>query len=378
MDIELFIEKNKNLINNQVITIKNGMAYINLTRYTVLNESLIKQIIGSINFFYKKFGKNKIHIVLNFGKLDILDKLSYILIECICYHIITVYHQAVSIIMVDNYGIWTEGILSSPLLLLKTGKKHHLEKFIQKFNNDIYHNHYRRIIHNNDDQYYLCNIMAEIDSFLKYFSVDENSRDNLAKVVVELVGNAKEHADGDSLIDIDIAPSYLKRDEEGEFYGVNFVVLNFSNKLMGHGIETKIHQCSTDRYQKVMDAYNNHKQHFSETYIEQDFFTIASFQDKISGTLEKSVTGGKGLTFLISSLENRSHTYCCYLLSGNRILLFKHDILEYNKDGWIGFNDVNDFINNIPKSTVIGEGQYYFPGTAYNLNFILRKEDSNE
>ena len=110
-----------------------------------------------------------------------------------------------------------------------------------------------------------------------------------------------------------------------------------------------------------------------DTYKEEDFFNIASFQHKISGSIKKNTTGGTGLTKLVSSLEKQSDAHKCYLITGNRALWFFHQYLEYNQDGWIGFNTENDFLNKTPAYTVIGPNSIYLPGTAYNLNFVMKR-----
>lgn len=199
----------------------------------------------------------------------------------------------------------------------------------------------------------------------------------MSEVAVELAGNSHEHAKSNCLIDIDVAPGYSKIDREGNYYGVNLVVLNLSDILMGYGIKDKINNKCGDRYNSVSEAYINHSKYFDSNYTEEDFFIIASFQDKISGNKDKFCTGGKGLTKLIASLEERSDTYCCYMISGNRILNFAHDVLEYDNDGWIGFNDEKNFLECLPRKNVIGTNNMYFPGTAYNLNFVLKKEDED-
>lgn len=127
-----------------------------------------------------------------------------------------------------------------------------------------------------------------------------------------------------------------------------------------------------DRYKKVIDGYNNHLQYFDADYTMEDFCNIATFQKKISGRKEKFQTGGVGLPELIKSLEDRSDTYRCYMISGRRCINFYNDLLEYDKDGFIGFNETNDFLTSRPKQDVVTECLINMPGTAYNLNFVMK------
>ena len=113
--------------------------------------------------------------------------------------------------------------------------------------------------------------------------------------------------------------------------------------------------------------------YFNKEYTEDDFYTIAAFQHKISGSIQKKVTGGVGLTHLIKSLEEKSSGHICYMLSNNRILDFKKEFLQYDKDDYIGFNFKNDFFGNIPELSIFKNSSTFFSGTAYNLNFAIKK-----
>ena len=79
-------------------------------------------------------------------------------------------------------------------------------------------------------------------------------------------------------------------------------------------------------------------------------------------------------------MEERSDAYRCYVVSGKRAVNFYKELLEYNDDKWIGFNQENDYISKIPSeidenNLVISESLMYMPGTAYNLNFVMKEGD---
>ena len=108
--------------------------------------------------------------------------------------------------------------------------------------------------------------------------------------------------------------------------------------------------------------------------MEDDFYNISAFQHKISGRKQlTSGTGGTGLTKLIKALQEISEAYRCYVISGTRALNFHHEFLEYNKDGWIGFNNDNNYFESIPQEGIATECFINMPGTAYNLNFIFKE-----
>ena len=91
-----------------------------------------------------------------------------------------------------------------------------------------------------------------------------------------------------------------------------------------------------------------------------------------------SHTGGTGLTHLISALESKSDAYNCYMISGTRILRFQQDLLKQDSSGWVGFNSNHDFINHPPRYDTFSKSPIFLPGVAYNLNFVLKKEQNNE
>ena len=262
-------------------------------------------------------------------------------------------------------------------MLLKTGEKKHLKKFIDKYLFDIYNNHYRRVLSQLDmKDEKLSKIMDEIRNFLKYFDVTEQCLDDISEVIIELIGNVCEHTDSECLVDIDVTTPYYKKDEKGLFYGINLTVLNFSEMLFCEQIKKRILSPTKEmkeRYQKVKEAYGFHSKYFGKEYQEEDFFNIAAFQHKISGNEEKCITGGTGLTKLIYSLENRSDTHNCYLISGKRALFFNHELLEYNENNWIGFNQEKDFLFHLPEKGVVVPDKIYMPGVAYNLNFAMKE-----
>ncbi|WP_139990882.1 hypothetical protein [Paenibacillus paridis] len=376
--------------NDQFLLQKNGKKqikkfkiYNKLIVYklnkSIFDEAVIKDIIGFVNAVEEKYHNIKLPIHFDLGLIEIRDKLTYIMFECVCNYLIETCKRKVIVTVNAKEHINTEGITSSPLLLLGTNQKDRFSKFIQKFKKEIYKSHYRRVIgtEENNDPYLLSRIMSDIDSFLKMFYVTKQHRDAITEVIIELAGNALEHTDADCLIDLDVTEPYEKKETTGTFYGINITIINFSPKLLGYSIAEKIKQKGilNDRHLKLLDAYTMHKENFSSQYGEEDFYNIASFQHKISGRLANESTGGTGLTKLISRLEGYSDAYHCYVITGNRAVFFVRDYLSYNKDGWIGFNKGKDFLTQIPETELLSSSTINIPGTAYNLNFVMKKEE---
>lgn len=381
-NIDLLFKKNnckahKIKIKNQKLV----LDYSKITNGKLFHGETIKRIIGDINSFQKQYPYIKIPVEFRFGHVEFIDKLSYVMLECICYYLIKVRKQSVQVYLSLTKTIGTEGIDSSPLLLLNGTSNQSVKRYPEKFEMDIFRNHFRRVIskEKTNEKNYLGRLMEEINSFLKPFNVDTESRDEISLVISELVGNAGEHALSDCLIDIDVTNNYSKRTEINQKYiGVNIVVVNFSDIILGEGVKNNIlsnkEEIDDERYKYVLNAYDFHKNKFSEKYLDEDFANITAFQHKISGRKVYSKTGGTGLTKLIKSLEEKSDTYRCYMITGRRAINFYHDCLGYNSDGWLGFNTTACYNADVPKKGVATEGLIYMPGTAYNLNFVLKGE----
>lgn len=379
-----------NPTSNYDIKLKNArVKYI--SRKGIIDGAEINNIINFVNSFYKQYKKTRIPIVFDFGSIQFKDKLTYIILECICYYMmVNKKHQVRVDFLIDvkHLNIITSGILSSPLMLIVGNRsKQSTVKFPDKFNYDSFNKHHRSIIKGDIDTKKdgISKIMDSVKTFLKIYSVEPACCDEIAEVITELAGNAIEHTKSDCLIDIDIADNYKKEGNDiDEFYGINIVVLNFSENLLGDSLKNKMNYLNNmdveknKRYDDINKAYNKHSEYFENFYTEQDFYNVASFQDQISGDQDKTISGGKGLTCLIRSLANRSDFHSCYVLTGHRILQFEKDFIELNKDKWVGFNKERNFLGNIPANESINCSKVYFPGTAYNLNFVIKKEVYHE
>ncbi|MFR3727683.1 hypothetical protein [Lacrimispora sp.] len=381
-NIELLFLKNSN--TGSKIKIKNAVVQLHIKEESnIFSGETINKIINFVNTLRKQYKGIKIPIEIYLGKIEFIDKLTYVLFECICYDLIRRGHY-VQLYADVIKSIETKGIVSSPLLLLNMTTTKSVQKFIPKFFNDTFGYHFRRVIKgcSIENTNYLGKLYEEIDIFLKPFGINNDCRDEVGKVIIELVGNACEHAKTDCLIDIDVTSDYEKKirgvSDGYTYYGINIAVVNFSNILLGDDINNNILNNSDnivdERYKEVLRAFDNHKKMFSDEYKKEDFCNITTFQHKISGREKFSRTGGTGLTQLIKSLGKRSDTYRCYVISGNQSISFYSELLEYNSNNWVGFNSEKDYIKCIPSKEVISESLIYMPGTAYNLNFVLRGE----
>ena len=58
-------------------------------------------------------------------------------------------------------------------------------------------------------------------------------------------------------------------------------------------------------------------------------------------------------------------------MNGNTAIFLKKPYLRLNIDGTIGFNEKNDYFENLPSSQIVHNEKRCFNGTIHNLSFIL-------
>lgn len=374
--LQLFLENNEDIPFTRA-NVVNGAFIYRLQNKEVDDHSLYAMIAFS-NTILKKYSDIKLPIVFDLGDAYFADKLTYILFECMCACLIEDYGYSVQVNFSQRSAIHTAGVRTSPLLVLNSHQGETGEAFSQAFASGLRNGrHFRKLLTRDQicETDELCKMFAQIVRFQEMFGVDIDCREQVAEVIVELIGNAGEHGKSDCLVDFDVAPNYSKRGCEGEYAGINIAVVNFSRILLGSSLKDKMLSSvmSDERYGTVSAALENHRHFFNEEYDEDDFFNITAFQHKISGRSDSMLVGGTGLTKLIESLERRADAHTCYVVSGDRKIWFQSELLKYD-DGWIGFNTKNDYVKAPPDIEVLDRNCFVIPGTAYNLNFVMKVE----
>ncbi len=380
--ISLLVQCNNCTYEKKRTMVSNGY-YVYTVPSGVFSFESLKNLVSYVQYIENNRILNlPIKIILT--QVKIKDKLVLTLLECLCYYLIKKCNKMVIICLPkEKHHISTEGLLSSPILLLTTGKREHAEKFVKKFERDIYGFHFRRLVcaEESASTSMLSIMFDEIVSFQKTLNISMECSEAIAEVIIELVGNACEHTGTDCLLDIDFAPGYKKRNDTGKYFGINISIINFSHQLFYHALSSKvsknIDKFLGKRYSRLQDALEIHKDFFNQNYTYDDFCMISAFQHKISGRENNSLTGGTGLTKLIKELQVRSDAYDCYIVSGKRCLSFKSDYLGYDEDNWIGFNIQNDFFRYPPDMSIFSDIDLFLPGTAYNLTFVMKQEDND-
>ena len=382
-NIELLFEYNiyKNIKsskrNVKLITRKNQKMWKYDNYDEIFSGNTICKLLQSLNYIIET-DKFKLPIVICLNKIEFADKLVFIILECICYYIINLNNRQISIFFDSKKSIWTDGISYSPMYFLNSS----YIKFNEKFIEDTNLKHYRRVVHYKHVKTdYLNHVSTDIFLFFEKLKFEDTTNEILCESIAEIVGNAIEHGHSDCLIDIDVTDEKYTKDDDSDsiYYGINVVVLNFSEKSFSDKLKKKLSNINdlSGRYKQVDRAYAFHSKFFNDKYTESDFYTIASFQHKISGSIQKASSGGVGLTHLINSIDEKAATHNCYMLSGQRVFNFAKELLQYDSNQYIGFNDKNDFFNHIPSSKILQCSNTHFPGTAYNLNFVIKKGEIN-
>ena len=357
-----------------------GRFFVYTTTSTSINGTEICKVLRWISNLRNYYGKSiSLPVILDFKNAIFVDKLTYIVLECIYSWLKYECRYNIRILLGPQHGIAIDGFDYSPLNKFSTSSFPSL--FQRTFDLSLDLHHYRRLVrysYTNSKTQSIIN--SEISDFFSHANIDIDCADDVAEVVVELLGNASEHCSADCIIDIDISEQYLHISQEGKFRGVNIVVANFSDNLLYSAIKSKFYSSveTSSSFLRLAEALINHKAHFSSIYDETDFFMLSAFQNQISGRSKKYTTGGTGLTMLIKSLQARSESDNCYVMSGQHVIYFRKQLLTLNPEKWVGFNLESDFINYPPHSSVVARSNVYFPGTAYNLNFVMKEVEKND
>ena len=347
-----------------------------------INSDTILDIITFIKYIIKTYNAKSIPIYLNMKNKRYSDKLTWVILELIVSYTYSNFAIKIYCTTSDTQYIHTTGCLDSAVAKLDDFKCN-FQEFSDKVDKNIQLKHYRRIIKVTDSHEDICKFVGDIGNTIRNNKVNQKMTDDITDAIAELIGNATEHGESDCLVDIDI-----NENKDNIYSGIlsgnisiNVAILNFSEELLGNKIKQKLTNKKEldDRHTLVKLAYNKHKKQFGSNYNESDFYTMASFQDKITSR-DKDVdynesTGGTGLAKIIKIMNMKEEFNYCYMLTGNRVIHFSYSTCHYDDKGWIGFNAENDFLNKIPDQKHLDCSKVFFPGIAYNLVFIVEKNE---
>lgn len=363
--------KNKKIIlhfSNRVL--REAYDYSKLTKFCKKLKKVINQ--------YKD--REDLEIVILFEDVEVIDLSFYNILESLIYLLCLV--CKFKNIKIKNQKIKNvyDLDMEDTIIAKYRNNKIKREDFIKIFHTPLIDKYrYRKILSFNTKKSDLLSILyTDLNLFLKYYSLSEEFIETFSEAISELVGNALEHAQSDCLVDLYITPLEDKETNK-KHYKIEISVINFSDILLGNGISENLFLENVTKKLFVNDlkiAYTNHSKYFSEDYDSIDFFNISTFQWRFSGRKDLvEDNGGTGLTNLILFLINLSKLDTCYVLSGDRIIIFQKDLIESNDKKYVGFNKSKNYLTEIPDKKILGRTNFYLNGTLYNFSFLVEGVD---
>ena len=275
-NIKKLFENNPRKSNPKINTKKVSAEFVCLDNE--FGAKQLMELISFINGLHTKYRNINMPIYICFKEVEIIDKLSYIILECICYSLMKDYRHEVAISWLPNNNILTQGVFLSPLALINNNVAKSCPKYLEKFQSEIYRYHFRKVIsEDKTDTNYLGSLQQDVFNFLSTFYIEENYKDDIVEMIGEIVGNAIEHANSQCLLDIDVTTDHSKCVEsevqDGDFYGINIVILNFSDVLFGDKIKKRIENeelDTDDRYIVLKKAYKSQIYELKKNQIDAD------------------------------------------------------------------------------------------------------------
>lgn len=377
--------KNHDLISSEYLTkekiflkIKKNKLNIVLKEEEVGYEDLVK-LYFKINTYLKNEDNENIEITFIFRDVKFTDLSTYILFETLIYYMckrgkflrLKIKNNTAMAIM--------ENDLEESLIFSKKTAGFKREEFIKKYERFVIDKFkFRKIVKFDSSKPQNASVLyTELDVFLRSLKIKEEIKEQLAEIIVELVSNANEHAQADCLVALKIDEVVKKNDKNQEYYKFSLSIINFSDIILGNGIEKQFNSGNRDLIfiKDLKKAYDNHSKFFNQNYNEKQFFFISAFQWRFSGRSDITRdNGGTGLTTLIKFLIDSAEEDSCYVFSGDSFLIFKKEALLSNNCNYVGFNEKCDYLNEPPNFKLVQKLMFYLHGTLYNFDLILQKE----
>lgn len=351
-----------------------------------INGFALADIIAEFNAL-KKHHRKPIKFLIDLGEIIFSDKITYLILDAIIYHIFM--HSNFNVAFKGNFNnksYYNSGVASAAFFRTHDDGLLNKKTFIEAYEKFSFNKewNYRFFISRerfNTDHEVVSLVQNDSATFLG-FKLDSDSVDAISEIISELVSNVKSHNDGDCIVDIDFSKiAQMNNEDVDNLIGCKVAVLNFSENCLGDRIRSKIEEKDFDindpNYSGIINAYNYHSQYFSDKYTEEDFYNICTFQKHI--TTRKTTIGnaGTGLTNLIEHLIDKCVDNYSYVLSGNRIMYFLEDSIGVSENGEIGFNKKFTFQNELPHEDVIVPSRLEVPGTLYHLAFVFEERELN-
>lgn len=357
----------------------------------ILEFDGLNWLINKIKAFNKYYNNKRLLLTIDLRKTEIHDKLSVILLECICYYAITRLNMQVVLKYDIDVNIVTQRMNYFAFNYLGFSRNYDVDMFKKKFFQDYDKHRFRKIL-GTTKKIDINVFTTDVRTYLGINKADYDTASDIAKTIAELVENALNHGGASCLIDIDVSsPTFQSPEHQGiTFEGVNIVIISFSRydfslklhkKMLAHNLN-KTSGMLVDKYKKINEAIRYHRAHISSAYTEDTLWIFASLQHRISGRYDEFDTNGVGLTKLIKQSKQHAEADFCYMLSKhtkiNFISKYLEQSIDIDGDEWFGFNEGSNFISDLPNPATYEKLNFNFPGTAYNLSFAINAKKGSE
>lgn len=219
-------------------------------------------------------------------------------------------------------------------------------------------------------------ILMNAITFFKVNIKDEEYATSLAKAFTEIVDNVR-HANSDCIATVKYSNSLVSRSDNKRVKGYFINVNDVSEVCIFEPLKYAIinHEIKGKTKDIIEKSYPFHKKYFdTNSYSLDKYCFISVFQNALTTSSNSGVTGGKGLTDLITTITTGSLMHNCYALSGDYVLFFKRDYTLIDYNGNISFNNYGSYYESLPSSESFGRSAFYYPGTIFLLEIIVEDE----
>lgn len=374
-DIEKLF-KNIGIVNHSKSNSYNKML-IRIKDSAFSVKSIVK-IIEHINWMKSmKLCNRKLKIIIDSEIVE--DEATIMLFETIVYYFIKKYNNIISYRSSFLQNKLSFELFKNSMLYKYNGINVSPESFVKEYEKyqTINENHMRILCDKNianTDRLYLSEKFTDISYFIRNLIGDEEYANDLAEVIIEILGNFLEHSNGTCIMNINILSSTQQK-----FNYIDVATLNIDDVHFGNGIIEYMKDTDNKEYtlnnKIILDAFETHKNYFDQEYTIEEFAMVSAFQKKVSTRKKTNYTGGTGLTKLIQALIDKSNAHYCYAFSGKTTIFFIKDFLKLTEEGYIGFNSNNDYFNSIPDKKAVKRQSFNLNSNIYNLQFIVKENE---
>jgi len=333
----------------------------------VIYSNTLSRLYAAITTFFVKYNASHYIFCVSLGSFKFADKNVYIFFDMLAYYVLkeAKFDFEVSARYPETFDLQSVGFQNTALHNFMINQQG--VRYIENKTNFI--NYYEQRLHLTNSWYRVSltradlamsdiasEITTDIGCFLSNNKASDTTVENMLNVVAELISNT-EHNDGDCILDIDICAGFIN---------VSFVNL-FSGRMFDKLQEMfDADTLSPKAHEIIQAAIKYHAQHFTETYTQDDFYFISTFQEDI--TTRQELSGGTGLTKIINVIAKEDENTYSYVLSGYNLLFLRKGFLgDGGKE--IGFNNPNDYYYATPDKAVLSKCNLYIPGVAFQLIF---------